>query len=65
METITKERIYVNVNNKGELTSITYFDKDNKKNKQQIWHTNIRKKFHIHIMDIYTMRMIQKKEQAN
>lgn len=34
METMTKGRVYVNINNKGKLTSITYFDKDNKRKKQ-------------------------------
>lgn len=34
METMTKGRIYVTVNNKDELTAITYYDKDGKRNKQ-------------------------------
>ena len=29
METMTKGRVYANVNNKNEVTSIVYFDKDN------------------------------------
>ena len=33
LETMTKGRIYVLVNNKDELKSIIYFDKDNKKSK--------------------------------
>lgn len=34
METMTKGRIYVKVSDKGKLMSVTYFDKDNKRNKQ-------------------------------
>lgn len=34
METMTKGRIYVTVNNKGELTAITYYDKEGKRTKQ-------------------------------
>lgn len=33
LETMTKGRIYVLVNNKDELKSVIYFDKDNKKSK--------------------------------
>lgn len=34
METMTSGRIYVNINNKNEIASIVYFDKNNKRNKQ-------------------------------
>lgn len=34
METMTKGRVYVYVNNKNELASVIYFDKNNKRNKQ-------------------------------
>ena len=34
METMTKGRVYVTVDNKNDLKSITYFDKENKRNKQ-------------------------------
>ncbi|MBS5722175.1 MAG: hypothetical protein KHW50_07360 [Clostridium sp.] len=34
METMTKGRVYVYVNNKNELASVVYFDKNNKRNKQ-------------------------------
>ena len=34
METMTKGRVYVTVNSRNELKSITYFDKNNKRNKQ-------------------------------
>lgn len=34
METMTKGRVYANVNNKNEVTSIVYFDKENKRSKQ-------------------------------
>lgn len=33
-ETMTKERIYVTVNDKNELKAITYYDKDGKRAKQ-------------------------------
>ena len=34
METMTKGRVYVTVNNKDELTAITYYDNDGKRTKQ-------------------------------
>jgi hypothetical protein len=34
METMTKGRVYVTVNNKDELTAITYYDSDGKRTKQ-------------------------------
>lgn len=34
METMTKGRVYANINNKGEIASIVYFDKNNKRNRQ-------------------------------
>lgn len=34
METMTKGRVYVTVNSRNELKSITYFDKNNKRYKQ-------------------------------
>lgn len=34
METMTKGRVYVTVNNKDELTAITYYDNDGKRNRQ-------------------------------
>ena len=34
METMTKGRVYVTVNNKNELSNIIYFDKNNKRYKQ-------------------------------
>lgn len=34
METMTKGRIYVTVNNKDQIKSITYYDKNNKRYKQ-------------------------------
>lgn len=34
METMTKGRVYAYVNNKNELASVIYFDKNNKRNKQ-------------------------------
>ena len=34
METMTRGRVYVNINNKNEITSIVYFDINNKRNKQ-------------------------------
>lgn len=34
METMTKGRIYVTVNNKDNLVSITYYDNENKRTKQ-------------------------------
>lgn len=34
METITKGRVYVTVNNKDELTAITYYDNDGKRTRQ-------------------------------
>ena len=34
METMTKGRIYVTVNNNGELSSITYYDNNGKRTKQ-------------------------------
>lgn len=34
METMTKGRVYVTVNNKGELSSITYYDNRGKRTKQ-------------------------------
>lgn len=34
METMTKGRVYVTVNNKNELTSITYYDNSGKRRKQ-------------------------------
>ena len=34
METMTKGRIYVTVNDGGKLVAITYYDNDNKKRKQ-------------------------------
>lgn len=33
METMTKGRVYVTVNNKDELTAITYYDSDGELNK--------------------------------
>ena len=34
METMTNGRVYGTVNNKNELSSITYYDKEGKRNKQ-------------------------------
>lgn len=34
METMTKGRIYATVNNKGDLRSITFYDRNNKRYKQ-------------------------------
>ena len=34
METMTKGRVYVTVNNKNELTAITYYNNDGKRTKQ-------------------------------
>ncbi len=34
METMTNNRVYVTINNKDEVMSITYYDKDNKRKKQ-------------------------------
>lgn len=34
METMTRNRVYVTVNNKDEIMAITYHDKDNKRKKQ-------------------------------
>ena len=34
METMTEERVYVTVNNKNELTAITYYDNNGKRSKQ-------------------------------
>lgn len=34
METMTKGRIYVTVNNRNQIKSITYYDKNNKRYKQ-------------------------------
>ena len=34
METMTKGRVYVTVNNKNELTAITYYDNNGKRNRQ-------------------------------
>lgn len=34
METMTKGRVYVTVNNKDEILAITYYDNDGKRNKQ-------------------------------
>ena len=34
METMTKGRVYVTINNRDELKSITYYDKNNKRHKQ-------------------------------
>ena len=34
MDTMTKNRIYVTVNNKNELKSITFYDENNKREKQ-------------------------------
>lgn len=34
METMTKGRVYVTVNNKDKLTAITYYDNDGKRTKQ-------------------------------
>lgn len=34
METMTKNRVYAYVNNKNEVASIIYFDKNNKRSKQ-------------------------------
>lgn len=34
METMTKGRVYVTVNNNGDISSITYYDTENKRTKQ-------------------------------
>ena len=34
LETMTKGRVYVTVNSKDELTAITYYDNDGKRNRQ-------------------------------
>lgn len=42
METMTKKRVYVTVNNDNQLKSIVFFDKNNKRYKQiDIDHTHI------------------------
>lgn len=49
METMTKGRVYVYINNKDEITNIVYFDKNNKRNKQiDLGHQHDGKKPHIH-----------------
>ena len=65
METMTKGRIYVNVNSKGNLTSITYFDKNNKRNKQiDLTHKHNKEIPHTHHGYIHNENDT-KKEQAN
>lgn len=49
METMTKGRVYVTVNAKNEVSSITYHDKENKRNKQiDLLHEHNGKKPHAH-----------------
>ena len=50
METMTKERIYVTVNNNNELSSITYYDNKGKRNRQiDLKHKHDGNVPHIHI----------------
>ncbi|WP_225361661.1 hypothetical protein [Ligilactobacillus salivarius] len=61
METMTKGRIYVTVNTEGILKSITFHDKENKRNKQiDLDHAhkiNGRWENLMFIMDIFIMNM--------
>lgn len=49
METMTRGRVYVTVNDKQEISSISYYDKDNKRVKQiDLNHTHKGMKPHTH-----------------
>ena len=49
METMTSNRVYVTVNNKNELKSVTYYNRDNKRVKQiDLTHHHGGKKPHVH-----------------
>lgn len=49
LETMTKGRVYVLVNNRNQLKSIIYFDKNNKKSKSiDLTHKHNAKKPHTH-----------------
>lgn len=50
METMTKGRVYVTVNNKDELQAITYYDEKGKKSKQiDLTHKHDGNKPHTHL----------------
>lgn len=49
METMTNGRVYVNINNKNEIATIIYFDKNNKRSKQiDLTHPHKKLKPHTH-----------------
>ena len=62
METMTKGRVYVTINERNELSAITYYDNSGKRTKQidlQKAHRGIN---YILIMDMSIMKMIAQKE---